>query len=156
MLLPLLQNNLLAAAAGNSLNATETGEDTFAGSGQVVVKGTLAGSESGADTAAAIGQIIVKGAVAALETGADTFAAVGSAISATATGTLNALEVGADTCAMTNVSISVSGAHVGTRAEIEMTRLARYGITSRPEQDFGTRRNAAGTNRPNRSARTTR
>lgn len=80
--------------------ATESGADSFAADGTVAdssgITGTLAATESGADTFASSGVVIVKGALAASESGADTFAAVGDVF---VQGSLAATEAGADTFA---------------------------------------------------------
>lgn len=79
-----------------TLAATETGSDTFAATGTVLVQGPLAASETGSDTFAATGSVLVKGPLAASETGSDTFAANGSVRVA---GSLAASETGSDTFA---------------------------------------------------------
>lgn len=84
------------------LAATETGSDTFAASGTVTnaaITGTLAATETGPDTAAIAGQVLVAGTLGATESGADVLAATGTVAWPTITGTLAASESGADTLA---------------------------------------------------------
>lgn len=65
-----------AVAGGGSLAATESGNDSFAATGKVVVQGSLSASESGSDTFAATGTVSsggpVTGSMAASEA-ADVF-----------------------------------------------------------------------------------
>lgn len=61
-----------------TLAATESGSDTFAGTGTTGIGGDLAATETGSDTFAAVGELgeqPITGAMAAVETGADVFAA---------------------------------------------------------------------------------
>lgn len=91
--------NLATGGGGGvtgTLAATETGADTFTGSGAVEVSGALAASEAGLDVLAATGAVAVSGALAALEIGADVFSGSGSAIDLPVTGTMAAVEIGAD------------------------------------------------------------
>lgn len=100
-----------------SLIVSETGSDTFASTGDVIVKGSLSvsetgadtidaqgaatsaivgdlhGTESGSDTFASSAKVIVKGSLAATEA-ADTFAASGTV---KVQGSLSASETGSDT-----------------------------------------------------------
>lgn len=85
------------------LAATETGADTFASTGSVLVQGSLAASETGDDTFAATGTVTDPpagpvGTMAATEQGNDTFSASGTVL---VEGSLAATEVGNDTFAST-------------------------------------------------------
>lgn len=86
-----------AASASGSLSATESGADTAALSGDVLVAGSLAVTESGADTAALAGDVLVDGTLAATESGADIAALAGDVL---IDGTLAATESGADVAAI--------------------------------------------------------
>jgi hypothetical protein len=83
------------AGVPGTLAATETGADTLAASGVVLVAGTMAVTEAGADTLAASGGVLVKGALAVTEAGADTLEAsasspiIGALATITAGGTLS-------------------------------------------------------------------
>lgn len=83
-----------AAAGGGTFAATETGSDSFAGTGKVIVQGTFSASESGADSFTSTGKVIVKGTLSASESGSDTFAATGTVSGAggAVTGTMAASE----------------------------------------------------------------
>lgn len=108
----------LAARTG-TLAVTETGIDTFASSGEVIVEGPLAVSETssdtfaatgvlaagantgtmsvtetGADTASASGKVLIKGSLAKAETGVDTATASGKVF---IKGSLSSTETGIDT-----------------------------------------------------------
>jgi hypothetical protein len=120
-----------------SLAANESGSDTAALSGQIVVQGSIAGAESGTDTAAfsgsgpggisgtlaateagsdissMSGQIIVAGLLATTESGADTALFNGGS---TILGTLAVTEGGGDSASMSG---SVSGGISGTFAATE-------------------------------------
>jgi hypothetical protein len=85
-----------AVPVTGSMAATETGSDTLAAAGDVLVQGALAASETGSDTFTASGGVLVQGAMAATESGADTFAASGTVADPGATGTMVATESGAD------------------------------------------------------------
>lgn len=113
MLLTLLQSG--GAGPGGitgNLAATETGADTAALAGVVLVQGALAASEAGADTFSAEGVVRVAGALAATETGADTFAATGGS-SSSITGTLAATEGSSDTFSAEGI-VRVQGAMAAT------------------------------------------
>lgn len=73
--------------------ATESGSDTFAGEGDVIVTGTMAASESGVDVFASTGTVQVTGQMAATESGVDQFAAEGTV---QVTGEMAATESGVD------------------------------------------------------------
>lgn len=77
MLLLLLRSTAGAGAITGALVATESGTDTAAITGNVVLRGALAATESGSDTAAFTGDVVVQGALVASEE-PDTFAAVGT------------------------------------------------------------------------------
>jgi hypothetical protein len=85
-----------------SLSASESGADTAALAGDVIVAGALAASETGADTAAIAGDVIVLGTVAANEAGADSAALAAVVL---VTGLLEAVEIGGDTCLMVGPAI---------------------------------------------------
>lgn len=129
-------------SVSGTLAATESGSDTGAATGTVLVKGTLAGTESGADTAAAAGNVLISGALAASETGSDTAASAGQVlvrgslagsesgadIAAAAgvvlvSGALAASETGDDTAAIAGV-VKVSGALVAAEAGDDVAALA--------------------------------
>lgn len=78
-----------------TLSVTESGSDTFASTGQVLVQGSLIVTESGSDSFAGVGNVFIQGTLNASETGSDTFSAIGS-VGGSITGTLNATE-GSDT-----------------------------------------------------------
>lgn len=80
-----------------SLAVSETGADTFSASGTVMdmtATGSLVATETGNDTFTASGKVIVEGSLVATETGSDTFSATGKVI---VEGSLAATETGADT-----------------------------------------------------------
>lgn len=80
-----------------SLDATETGSDTFTSSGDVIVQGSLSASETGSDTFTASGSVTdptITGSFAATETESDTFSSSGNVI---ITGSLSVSETGSDT-----------------------------------------------------------
>lgn len=99
-----------------AFSATETSADTFAGAGPGAVadgvSGSLAASETGNDTFTATGDVIVKGSLAATESGADTFTATGKVI---VRGTLATTEAGADTFAA-NGDVIVRGSLAASEA----------------------------------------
>ena len=70
-----------AAASGSTgtLAATESGADTAALAGDVLIDGSLAATESGGDTAALAGDVLIAGTFAATESGADVAAIQGTA-----------------------------------------------------------------------------
>ncbi len=80
--------------------------DTFASDGIVSdINGAMAALETGDDTLAATGGVLVAGAMAAVETGDDVFVASGEAVE---TGVMYAVETGVDTFASTG-QVEVSG-----------------------------------------------
>lgn len=82
-----------------SLAGTETGSDTLAATGEVIVQGTAAGTESGLDTFSATGAITsgaISGSLDATESGSDTFTSTGAVL---VEGSLSATETGNDTLA---------------------------------------------------------
>ena len=96
-----------------TLAATETGSDTFSGSGDVIVEGSMAASETGSDTFTGLGIVVspgVTGTMAATETGADIFSGAGDVITK---GVMAAAEVGADTFAASG-DVIVRGAMAAT------------------------------------------
>ena len=107
---------------GGTLAATESGSDTAALTGVVLVSGTIASTESGSDTASIAGDVLVSGALAATESGSDTAAFTGSA-STIVTGSLAATESGADTASLTgdvlvtgSLAVSESGSDAASMA----------------------------------------
>lgn len=115
MFLTLLQSG--GAGPGvitGNLAATESGADTAALVGVVLVQGSVAAQEAGSDTLSCEGGVRVQGDLAAQETGADTFAATGT-VGSVITGTLAATESGADTLAATG-NVIVQGALAATEA----------------------------------------
>lgn len=82
--------------------ASESGADSLAASGAIIVRGALAVTESGADTFAASGLILVSGGLSATESGADLFDASGS-VSSAISGSLAATETGSDSAAAAGV-----------------------------------------------------
>lgn len=53
--------------------ASESGADTFAGSGAIIITGAFGAVDAGADTFAAGGLVIISGVFAGLEAGNDNF-----------------------------------------------------------------------------------
>jgi hypothetical protein len=105
-----------------SLSATETGTDTFSGTGDVHVRGSLSATETGTDTFSASGTVAnaaITGSLSATETGDDTFSASGIVL-AVRTGSLSATETGTDTfsasgtVANLDISGSLSATETGT------------------------------------------
>jgi len=91
-----------AAIVGNvivagALAATETGSDSAAIAGKVYVSGDLAATEAGSDSASISGNVLVSGSLAATETGQDTAAIAGNVIT---NGILAAVETGSDTASL--------------------------------------------------------
>lgn len=90
---------LKEAPVTGSLSVTETGTDTFAGIGEVLIEGALASTEDGTDTFSASGSVIaaaISGSLDVTETGSDTFSASGLVIPLGITGSLAVTETGAD------------------------------------------------------------
>lgn len=90
------------SAVVGSMAATETGVDTFAAEGDVIVSGYMSATESTTDTFASAGAVIDTGVMAAVETGQDVFAATGVNVN---NGTMAAVETGQDVFAATGVNI---------------------------------------------------
>ena len=116
-----------------SLAATETGNDTFAGTGKVIVQGALSASETGSDTFASTGKVLVQGSLAASETGNDTFVSTGKVL---VQGSLAASETGDDTFAATgfiqaevNIAASIT-ANATVTAKGNFIRLGVASITA--------------------------
>ena len=114
-LIVLRVREVLPAITG-SLSVTETGTDTFSGSGDVIVSGSLSATETGADTFSASGTVAdpsITGSMAAQEVGDDTFAGSGKVL---VSGSLAATETELDTFAGSGtvlVSGSMSATEVG-------------------------------------------
>jgi hypothetical protein len=119
----------ISFGVSGTLSGSETGQDTAAATGKVIVSGAATASETGADTAAATGRVITSGALSATES-QDTASAAGSvrvsgSVSATetsdtATASGNVIVTGAaaaseqaDT-ASGNAKLIVSGAFAAT------------------------------------------
>ena len=94
-----------ASGSTGTLAATESGSDTAALVGDVLVEGSLAATESGSDVAALIGVALVSGTLAATETGDDAAVIAGSVL---AQGTLAATESGSDVAAIEGVTVNVA------------------------------------------------
>ena len=105
------------------LIATESGDDTAAIAGAVLVQGDLSASEAGADTAAIEGVVLTTatGAIAATETGADTAAIAGQII---VTGLINATETGRDTVVIRETAPSYSEVFAYEVAASDLTYTA--------------------------------
>lgn len=78
------------------MSVTETGVDAASILGALPVQGTLSAVETGTDTATASGAVLIQGNLSATETGTDTFAAYGGAVSPI-TGTMAVTETDHDT-----------------------------------------------------------
>lgn len=76
--LPIVVTPDVAASATGTLAATESGSDTAALAGNVLVTGELDATESGQDTALFTSQTITSGSLAAVETGEDTASFAGA------------------------------------------------------------------------------
>ena len=87
--------------------ATETGNDTAASLGDVVVSGSGALVESGIDLAASSGDVLVQGTSSTAETGQDVANAIGTA-QASIFGEANASETGIDS-AVSSGAIQIQG-----------------------------------------------
>lgn len=98
-----------------TLSATETGSDTAAGSGDVVVQGDAAATETGSDSFAADGAVEITGSSAVQEAGSDTFAGSGSI---PATLTMAVQEAGSDALAGSGVA-NVAGSLVVQEAGLD-------------------------------------
>lgn len=102
-----------AATSQGALNASESGSDTAALSGVVVVAGSLTATESGSDTSALAGTVLVSGALTVSEVDSDTAAITGSQV---ATGSLSATEAGNDSASIAGTVLvegALSGSEVG-------------------------------------------
>ncbi len=91
-----------------ALSVSETGNDTFSASGSVTDPantGTLAATETGTDTFSSTGDVIVQGALSVSETGNDTFSASGDVI---VKGSLSVTETGTDSFSATGSALLVS------------------------------------------------
>lgn len=104
-----------AVVVAGSLSSTEQGADTAIIVGGNILAGYLAAQESGSDTAAALGVVVVSGALAVSEAGADGFAASGSIGATNIIGSFAALESGADTISVAGV-VLVAGALAAAEA----------------------------------------
>lgn len=113
-----------AAASGSTgtLAATESGADTAALAGDVLIDGSLAATESGGDTAALAGDVLIAGTFAATESGADVAAIQGTA-QQVSTGSLAATESGADTASIAG-TVLVEGALAATESGSDTAAIA--------------------------------
>lgn len=113
-----------AAASGSTgtLAATESGADTAALAGDVLIDGSLAATESGGDTAALAGDVLIAGTFAATESGADVAAIEGTA-QQVSTGSLAATESGADTASIAG-TVLVEGALAATESGSDTAAIA--------------------------------
>jgi uncharacterized small protein (DUF1192 family) len=94
------QIEILEPRLAGSFAPSESGSDTAALAGDVIVQGPFAATESGADTASLSGDVFVSGVIAVNEAGADTAALAGAVANSAITGTLAATDAGADTAAL--------------------------------------------------------
>ena len=115
-----------AVLVDGALAATESGADVAALAGTVLIDGALAATESGADVAALAGDVLVSGAMAAQEAGSDTAAATGSVLVA---GALAATEAGADTVAATG-AVLVTGAMAATESGADTLSIIGEGVAA--------------------------
>jgi hypothetical protein len=115
-LIPLREGTLAATETGSdtfagtgtvrtvgTLAVSETGSDTFAGTGTVLsaTSGSLAAVETGSDLFAGTGGVLVSGTFVVQETGSDIFSGVGGGAVALSTGTMTAVEIGSDILSIT-------------------------------------------------------
>ena len=106
----------LAAITG-SMSVTETGDDTFSASGQVVVQGAMSATETGSDTFAAYGGAIspITGTMAVTESDHDTATIIGQLL---ISGLMDVSDVGDDVFA---ASGTVTDSAPITAAEVART-----------------------------------
>jgi hypothetical protein len=110
--------------------ATETGSDTFASTGTVLVQGSLSVSETGSDTFASTGTVLVQGSLSTSETGNDTFASTGTIL---VQGSLAATETGSDTFAATGyiqTEINISASITANATITAAGNYIRLGVAS--------------------------
>lgn len=127
-------------AITGTMSVSETGADTFASTGKVVVKGSLASTESNSDSFSSTGKVIVKGSLSASETGADTFAATGKLVSPIV-GTLSATESGSDSFSSTGkvvVKGTLSASETGSDSFTSSGKVIVKGSLSSSETDSDT------------------
>jgi len=105
-----------------TLATTESGADTAALAGDVLIDGSLAATESGGDTAALAGDVLIAGTFAATESGADVAAIQGTA-QQVSTGSLAATESGADTASIAG-TVLVEGALAATESGSDTAAIA--------------------------------
>lgn len=98
-----------------SLATTETGSDTASISGNVLVSGSLSATESGSDTAVINGNVLVSGSLSATESGQDTASFNGFVSGGDITGSLAATETGTDTASISG-KVFVSGSLAATES----------------------------------------
>jgi hypothetical protein len=111
-----------AGPVTGSFAVTESGVDTAAFAGDVLIDGSLAATESGGDTAALAGDVLISGTFAATESGADVAAIQGTA-QQVSTGSLAATESGADTASIAG-TVLVEGALAATESGSDTAAIA--------------------------------
>lgn len=119
---PVLVVGAAASGSTGTLAATESGADTAALAGDVLIDGSLAATESGGDTAALAGDVLIAGTFAATESGADVAAIQGTA-QQVSTGSLAATESGADTASIAG-TVLVEGALAATESGSDTAAIA--------------------------------
>ncbi len=119
---PILVVGAAASGSTGTLAATESGADTAALAGDVLIDGSLAATESGGDTAALAGDVLIAGTFAATESGADVAAIQGTA-QQVSTGSLAATESGADTASIAG-TVLVEGALAATESGSDTAAIA--------------------------------
>lgn len=101
-----------------ALSASESGADTLAIAGDVLVNGALSASESGVDALTIAGDVLVEGALAATESGSDTCDIAGEGTALETTGALSASESGSDTAALAG-KVHVAGTLSATEGALD-------------------------------------
>lgn len=109
-------------ARTGTMAATETGSDTFAGTGDVPRTGSMAATETGSDTFASSGDVVVQGSLAVSETGSDTFAATGT-LSTGVSGSMAVTETGNDTASASG-KVFVRGSLAATEVGSDTAAMA--------------------------------
>ena len=115
--------------------ATEPTKDALAATGKVIVKGSGAANETGNDTSTATGKVVVKGSGAASETGSDSASGAGKL---TVKGSMTATEPSTDTSTATG-KVLVKGDVAATEASDTSNATGKVLITgSGAAQEVGT------------------
>lgn len=124
-----------------ALAVTESGSDTFAGTGDASAEviGNLSASESGTDTLSAAGAVRINGTLSAAESGADIFAGTGDA-SDIVFGNLNATESADGFAGVGRVDIigSLAGMEVGADSILISGSSVRTGYLDATESGSDT------------------